>query len=170
MDYVPTTWPGARLPHLWVRRGEERLTLLDLPQSDRFVLLTTPTGLAVWRDATAAVQRMVPFQMACLSIGPAGSSDLIDEHGAWPRVSEIEPTGTVLVRPDGHVSWRAFAGPDAHVGVGVEHRALGRLPDEFSRLAGLTVRMAAPGSIAGGSVSRIVLPALPAGEFRRPKG
>src|SRR5262249_8467184 len=28
-DYVPTTRPGARLPHVWVAHGSERCSLLD---------------------------------------------------------------------------------------------------------------------------------------------
>jgi putative polyketide hydroxylase len=63
-------------------------------------------------------------------VGTAGQDcDVIDVDSAWGDVYGVGADGAVLVRPDGHVSWRAFAGPDAHVGVGVVEAleiALGR--------------------------------------------
>ena len=111
VDYLPTTWPGARLPHLWVRSGRERLSLLDLPKGESFLLLTHPAGHQRWRDAVTLLQKDISFHLACLSIGPEGSSDLIDVGWAWPRFSEIDDTGAVLVRPDGHVAWRCSKAP-----------------------------------------------------------
>ncbi len=116
VDYLPTTWPGARLPHLWVRRGPDRLALNDLLDGEGFLLLTHPPGQHRWRDAVAALQKDFAFPIICLSIGPEGMADLIDEHNVWPRLSEIEATGAVLVRPDGHVAWRCQA-PDDPFGV-----------------------------------------------------
>jgi 2,4-dichlorophenol 6-monooxygenase len=120
MDYSPTTWPGARLPHLWVRSGGERLSVLDLPKSERFLLLTHPAGYQLWRDAVTLLQKNISFPLMCLSIGPEGSSDLIDEQQAWIRLSEIDETGVVLVRPDGHVAWRCFHEPDDPPGMLIE--------------------------------------------------
>ncbi|HET7717640.1 MAG TPA: hypothetical protein VFK86_18605, partial [Bauldia sp.] len=39
-------------------------------------------------------------------------ADLRDPADAWPALSEVERTGAVLVRPDGHVAWRSPALPD----------------------------------------------------------
>jgi 2,4-dichlorophenol 6-monooxygenase len=46
-------------------------------------------------------------------IGPGPDADLRDPADAWPGISEVERTGAVLVRPDGHVAWRVHALPDA---------------------------------------------------------
>jgi 2-polyprenyl-6-methoxyphenol hydroxylase-like FAD-dependent oxidoreductase len=112
VDYQPTTWPGARLPHLWVRRGKERLALFDLLDGERFLLLVHPAGRQSWNNAVAALQKEIAFPISCLSIGPQEMADLIDEQGAWPRLSEIEATGAILVRPDGHVAWRCQRMPN----------------------------------------------------------
>lgn len=106
VDYLPTTWPGARLPHFWVRRGFERLAIFDLLNGERFLLLTHPPGRDTWQAAAASLQNECSFAVACFAIGPQGTADLIDENGTWPRLSEVGVTGAVLVRPDGHVAWR----------------------------------------------------------------
>src|SRR5262249_52130929 len=111
IDYLPTTWPGARLPHFWVRRGQERLTLLDLPQPDTLILLTHPPGRERWQKAAAVLLGEVPFRLNCVSVGPEGSADLIDEQGTWSHLSQIGVTGAILVRPDGHVAWRCQTAP-----------------------------------------------------------
>jgi 2-polyprenyl-6-methoxyphenol hydroxylase-like FAD-dependent oxidoreductase len=86
--YVPTTWPGARLPHMWLGDGtalQDRLgpvyTLLRLGGSQADV-----TGLErAWR-ATGA-----PLEV--LEIG--------DE-----QAREIAGFDLLLVRPDLHIAWR----------------------------------------------------------------
>jgi 2,4-dichlorophenol 6-monooxygenase len=53
--------------------------------------------------------------LACLALGPGPDADLRDPADAWPALSEVERTGAVLVRPDGHVAWRANTLPDSPV-------------------------------------------------------
>lgn len=106
VDYRPTTWPGARLPHCWLRRNGERLSTLDLTDGTRFVLLTHEAGRRYWRDVVAALQTTLAVPVVCLAIGTEGTADLRDEDGVWPQLSEIEDAGAILVRPDGHVAWR----------------------------------------------------------------
>jgi 2,4-dichlorophenol 6-monooxygenase len=106
VDYRPTTWPGARLPHLWVRRDGERVSTLDLVDGQRFMLLTHVAGRNDWGEAVTALQPTLVAPITCLAIGTDSSADLHDEDGIWPRLSEVEETGAVLVRPDGHVAWR----------------------------------------------------------------
>ena len=117
VDYLPTTWPGARIPNVWIRCGEHRLSLLDLPRGELFLLLTHTAGRQRWRDAVALLQKTMLFPLTCLSIGTEVSADLIDDERAWPHLSEIENTGAVLVRPDGHVAWRCSKAPADPPGV-----------------------------------------------------
>jgi 2-polyprenyl-6-methoxyphenol hydroxylase-like FAD-dependent oxidoreductase len=111
-DYRPTTWPGARLPHFWVsREGGPPTAIHDVLSPDSYALLTSPAGKAVWQAAAEGATAGLAMRVACLSIGPPGQADLADAEGAWPRLSEVEPTGVLLVRPDAHVAWRARQPP-----------------------------------------------------------
>jgi 2,4-dichlorophenol 6-monooxygenase len=88
-DYVPTSHPGARLPHAWIERDGERISTLDLVPLDRFVLLTSS---ADWAEAGRAVAADgVPLLVRTIH---AGFADLAAD-------------GALLVRPDQHVGWRA---------------------------------------------------------------
>ncbi|MGH8633579.1 MAG: FAD-dependent monooxygenase, partial [Burkholderiales bacterium] len=86
--YVPTTWPGARLPHVWLNDGsalQDRLgpgyTLLRLGGSQADV-----SGLKRAMRATGA---------------PLDVLDIRDE-----AAREIAGFDLLLVRPDLHVAWR----------------------------------------------------------------
>ena len=86
--YVPTTWPGARMPHVWLNDGtalHDRLgpgyTLLRLGGSQADV-----SGLKrAWREVGAPL-------------------DVLDFTDA--RVREIAGFDLLLLRPDLHVVWR----------------------------------------------------------------
>jgi 2,4-dichlorophenol 6-monooxygenase len=98
-DYVPTSRPGARVPHAWVENDGRRVSMLDLLPYDSFVLITGPEG-----EAWAAVARTIETPLLrCLVAG----RNFTDPEKHWESVCEIGPTGALLVRPDQHVAWRA---------------------------------------------------------------
>lgn len=103
--YHPTTWPGARLPHVWLERDGKRVSTLDLCGQGGFTLLTGIGGDA-WHDAARAAAQKYGVSLTCLSIGPSGS-DAMDILGDWYHLSEIDEDGAILVRPDHHIAWRA---------------------------------------------------------------
>jgi len=103
-EYAPNARPGSRAPHCWLRRGAERISTLDLFGRD-FVLLA-PSGARGWITAAG---RQTEGRVRCVRIGPRGDWD--DAEGTWLRLYETGPEGAVLVRPDGHVAWRASAAP-----------------------------------------------------------
>jgi len=106
-NYRPTTWPGARLPHLWLTaRTGERVSNHDVLEPEGFVLFVHPEGRSVWEPALRQAQLQEPLTLRCITIGEGGQYS--DPLGKWRRLSEVEPTGAVLVRPDGHVAWRAI--------------------------------------------------------------
>ena len=112
MDYRPTTWPGARLPHLWVVREQTRVAIHDLLEPNGMLLLTQPAGRAVWQAAIEAARKSFALALTCMSIGRSAEADLFDEHDVWVGLSEVDPSGVaVLVRPDGHVAWRCREAP-----------------------------------------------------------
>ncbi|MFJ6573681.1 FAD-dependent monooxygenase [Streptomyces sp. NPDC091292] len=105
-EYRPSARPGAHAPHRWLRtRSGERVSTVDLLHS-RFVVLATPEGRA-WLDAVPDVAAELGLGIGAFTIGTGG--DLTDEDGgpAWWSRYGIGPTGVLLVRPDGHVAFRA---------------------------------------------------------------
>ncbi|MEZ5660819.1 MAG: FAD-dependent monooxygenase [Burkholderiaceae bacterium] len=105
LHYQPTTWPGARLPHVWLfdRQGGQHSTL-DLCGKGRFTVLTGIGG-EPWEQAAKAVGEKLGLDIAVHVIGPRREYD--DLVGDWARAREITDTGALLVRPDHHVCWRA---------------------------------------------------------------
>jgi 2,4-dichlorophenol 6-monooxygenase len=107
--YHPTTWPGARLPHCWLGRGNHRISTHDVAGKRRFTVLTGIAGRA-WADAAAGAARALGVELAAVVIGPGCEyTDLYDD---WSRLREVTESGCVLVRPDTHIGWRAHALPD----------------------------------------------------------
>jgi len=102
--YHPTTWPGARLPHVWLARAGHRVSTHDLAGKGRFCLLTGIAGEA-WADAAATAAAALGIAVAAYVIGPG--RDYIDVYEDWARAREVAEDGCVLVRPDGHVAWRS---------------------------------------------------------------
>jgi 2,4-dichlorophenol 6-monooxygenase len=107
LHYQPTTWPGARLPHVWLwDRHGNRLSSLDLTGRGRFTLITGVGGEA-WVQAAEAAGKALGLTIRTHVIGPRG--EVRDHAGDWARASEIRDSGCLLVRPDHHVAWRAPA-------------------------------------------------------------
>lgn len=96
-DYVPVARPGHRAPHAWVAHEGRTVSTLDLFDG-RFVLLTAAAA-SPWRDAAAEVASATEIPLACPVLA-AGEADWLGAYG-------LEEDGAVLVRPDGHVGWRA---------------------------------------------------------------
>jgi 2-polyprenyl-6-methoxyphenol hydroxylase-like FAD-dependent oxidoreductase len=93
-DYQPTTWPGARLPHVWLDDGT--------PMQDRI-----PDGYAI-------------LKLGSTEADAGGLERAIRARGAPVTVLEI-PDRTardiygydlILLRPDLHVVWRGNAAPE----------------------------------------------------------
>lgn len=105
LHYQPTTWPGARIPHVWIfdDKGDKHSTL-DLTGKGRFTLITGTNGEA-WSKAAEKVSNALGIEIVTHVIGPRRS--LIDHTGDWARARETGESGCVLVRPDHHVCWRA---------------------------------------------------------------
>jgi 2,4-dichlorophenol 6-monooxygenase len=106
LHYVPTTWPGARLPHVWVfdRNGKQHSTL-DLTGRGKFTLITGIGGEA-WAEAARSVGQKLGMGIRLQVIGPR--RDFEDHVGDWARAREVSDSGCILVRPDHHVAWRAM--------------------------------------------------------------
>ena len=104
-EYVPSARPGSRAPHVWLQRGGEQLSTIDLFGS-HFVLLAGRDGDA-WRQA---IHQIEPSWPPLIGFTVGGKEDLIDPDGNWHEAYGVETDGAVLVRPDGYVAWRGRSG------------------------------------------------------------
>jgi 2-polyprenyl-6-methoxyphenol hydroxylase-like FAD-dependent oxidoreductase len=94
VNYRPTSRPGCRAPHVWLKDGRSTLDLFGRG----FVLLVFE-GLA--SDAAQ-------FSEAARQIGVPLQTVRIDE----PAARSVYEKRYVLVRPDGHVAWRGNDMPE----------------------------------------------------------
>jgi 2,4-dichlorophenol 6-monooxygenase len=101
--YHPTTHPGAHLPHVWLQRGTEDVSTLDLCAYDRFTLITGIGGEA-WREAAVQVTRETGVTIDPVTVGLGQTNN--DVLGVWTRTREMADEGCLLVRPDRFVAWR----------------------------------------------------------------
>jgi len=97
-EYTPSAKVGARALHCWLRKGDDRLSTLDLFR-DEFVLLCHPDA-DVWQE----IYQKFPCKIA--TVGDLG--DYQDIHRDFLEIYNISKSGAVLVRPDGHVAWRQY--------------------------------------------------------------
>jgi len=88
-SYMPTAWPGARLPHIWLDDG----TAIADHLGRCFTLLHVPGADAASAELSRAFARIgAPF--ATFEMRSAAARPVYDNHGL------------ILVRPDLHVVWR----------------------------------------------------------------
>lgn len=87
--YQQSTWPGGRAPHVWMKDGRSTLDLFG----NGFTLLRLGPGAP---DATS-------FLVEARKRGIPIAEVAIEE----PDVVSAYERRVVLVRPDGHVAWRA---------------------------------------------------------------
>src|SRR5690606_12097630 len=94
-EYVPTTWPGARLPHVWLNDGT---ALQDRLPTEGYVLLQLGNSQA----SVAALQAAFQARSAPFTVLPVPD-----------RIAhEIYGHDLILLRPDMHVVWRGQVLPE----------------------------------------------------------
>jgi 2-polyprenyl-6-methoxyphenol hydroxylase-like FAD-dependent oxidoreductase len=90
-SYVPTTWPGARAPHVWLSEFKS-----TLDHYGRGFCLVHRGDVDVGAFSAAASERNIPFSQLQLAVR--------DQAVLYEK-------SLVLVRPDGQVAWRSDALP-----------------------------------------------------------
>jgi len=122
LEYRPTTWPGARLPHVWLGDGTPAH---DHVPTTGFTLLRVGDDAPPTTMEAAFQSRGVPFQVVTLR---------------GDTVRDVYQNALVLVRPDLHVVWRGDRPPDdcdrlaaiaTGFGDGSTHTNVGPPPAEF---------------------------------------
>src|SRR5262249_11376766 len=92
-DYVPSGHRGARAPHVWLDRGGDRISTIDLAGPE-FSIIAGANGQG-WRKIAEAVGKEPRLDMSCHVIGDG----LVDVEGTFSARFGLG-TGAVLVRPD----------------------------------------------------------------------
>lgn len=101
--HVPTTRPGAKLPHVWLTdETGRRFSTLDVVGQGRFTVVTGLTG-AAWSEAVRNLKK------DWVEVAVFGETGLHDPYFTWHRLREIDEAGALLVRPDGYIAWRHAA-------------------------------------------------------------
>ncbi len=101
-DYIPSTRPGARLPHCWVDTSEGRKSSHDFLAYDRFTLFADAGRIQA--DAAISETALHHIDTSSWTFIPKG----------WPAA--------LLVRPDGHVAWRGDAWDPRYVDEVAHHK------------------------------------------------
>lgn len=99
VDYLPTTYPGARLPHAVLSVNGTSVDAHDTLDRNKLTLLTFAGR--EWDPVVSELDAGGPGVVMVAADAPSGTDRdrLIDLY-------EVGTSGAVLVRPDGHVAWR----------------------------------------------------------------
>jgi 2-polyprenyl-6-methoxyphenol hydroxylase-like FAD-dependent oxidoreductase len=92
--YVPTSWPGARLPHMWLKSGEPILDVLG----PWYTVLRFGSRVDTRGIERALAAAGVPFVTVALDEDEP-AFEVYDRYGAF------------LIRPDAHIGWRGMRTP-----------------------------------------------------------
>ena len=110
LDYRPVARPGHRLPHAWLAGPTGQVSTHSLVQPGRFVLILGAQA-GPWVEAALELRGRCRLRLDVFAIGPGG--DLEASDGIWEGLRGHDEGGAILVRPDGHVAWRARSGTGA---------------------------------------------------------
>ncbi|KAK7280888.1 hypothetical protein RIF29_08444 [Crotalaria pallida] len=137
-DYIPSTHPGSRLPHMFVRpnpKNEETVSTLDLVSGDKieFLLIIAPVkeSYHLAHEAfMAAHERQVSLKVCVLwstdsaegvekgsraALSPwKNYVDVVEAKRSstsnWWDMCNMTNRGAILVRPDEHIAWCTSSG------------------------------------------------------------
>ena len=94
-DYYPTTWPGSRLPHVWMENG---VPIQDMIDSNGYTLVNLSGDAYAGERFGRGFRRLsVPFRT--LSVFSSAARKVYERN-------------LLLLRPDMHVAWRGDVVPD----------------------------------------------------------
>ncbi|MEM1219275.1 MAG: FAD-dependent monooxygenase [Bacteroidota bacterium] len=105
-DYLPTSQPGARLPHLDVSKCGYQSTH-DFIDYKRFTLLVRDGGQS-WQKACQRFSEQSRVAIKSINIDQLELSK--SKYCELIGLCEINVDGALLIRPDGHIAFRSKSG------------------------------------------------------------
>jgi 2,4-dichlorophenol 6-monooxygenase len=100
-EYMPSTQPGARFPHVWLDSQGNRSSH-DVMEKNGYTLIVGDDGSA-WKDA---IQSLEPLRTGLKIERMTALCEGEEACDALRSVCGLGADGALLVRPDGHVAWR----------------------------------------------------------------
>ena len=94
-NYVATMSPGARIPHIVMKKENRDIALHDLVKPGHFLLVSSNDS---WIEA--ADEFSLPITTVYLG------KEVVDPTGVFESLAQIGENGALLVRPDQHVAFR----------------------------------------------------------------
>ena len=96
-EYVPTTWPGARLPHVWLRSPSDGQVATQDLIGDAYTLLRLGATRADLSELEGSMRALgAPWQTLTIDSGAA---------------RDVYGFDLILLRPDMHIVWRGNTAP-----------------------------------------------------------
>lgn len=105
-QYIPSTHPGARFPHVDFQKNTAPTSSHDLLDYRLFTLLTNSKG-GHWKTALAQLPLAIQQKIKVVQLDQLGLSEIVFQQ--LISLCAIDKTGALLIRPDGHVAWRTQA-------------------------------------------------------------
>lgn len=111
----PDEWagqPGTRAPHLWLVRGGDKVSSLDL-FGHGWVVVSEDEA---WKEAVSRAAAVLDVNGGCefVHVGTNGDVQPVlggEGEGAFRQMFGLEQSGAALDRPDGYIAWRAVQMP-----------------------------------------------------------
>ncbi|KAF2131451.1 hypothetical protein P153DRAFT_286624 [Dothidotthia symphoricarpi CBS 119687] len=109
--YEPSTYPGRRLPHVWLGTNipSAPRSTLDVAGKGKFALFTGIGGEG-WGVAAETIKKDLGVDITMVNVGIGLEWE--DVYLDWDEKRGVEEDGCVLVRPDYFVAWRAQSSGD----------------------------------------------------------
>ena len=95
-DFQPRLVEGGRMPHIWVQRDGDKVSLLDLLDARQFTLLVGQRHAGGLNGGS--LPGGIPVRLVTEGV------DFGDPDGALRRFANLADGDAILVRPDGHVA------------------------------------------------------------------
>lgn len=112
LEYKPSTVPGMRLPHAWLECAGEKISTIDIFDYDAFQLIVDAAWADDWAKVLDESKAFIKYPIRLVPIGASEDDALQAFDSDWTQKRGVSASGAILVRPDGHVSWRTRSLPE----------------------------------------------------------
>lgn len=100
-EYFPSIENGNRFPHFWLDKNRTKSSH-SLLSPTHFTLITTSESKLkkFWQVLSKDLVNKLPFDIQLIK------NDVIQKDSFLKSLLDIDESGVILIRPDGHVAWK----------------------------------------------------------------